>query len=86
MGKCNRDCFSCRFPDCIDSSFSVSDYIELVELEKEIGVFQREDENYYFLDMLAVARTEAKKERAKRRRQEKRVERKARLRGRRKDV
>jgi hypothetical protein len=68
MPRCDRNCFACRFLDCIDASFSPSDYLELVELERDLGIFQPEDEKYFLLDLVAVTKLEEKRKRASARR------------------
>lgn len=60
---CSRDCLNCPFPDCIDDTFTPSDYLDQVEEEKAAGVFQPEDECYFLIDLLAVARSERRRAR-----------------------
>lgn len=68
---CSRDCFHCVYKDCVDGSFSPSDYVELVELEKAVGIFSPEDEEYYEQDLLGVIMLEEKRRRFNQRRREK---------------
>lgn len=34
--KCNRDCFNCPFPDCIEDEMTAADYDEARERDREI--------------------------------------------------
>ena len=68
---CSRDCFHCVYKDCVDGSFTPFDYIELVELEKAVGIFQPEDEQHYEEDLFAVIVLEEKRRRFNQRRREK---------------
>jgi hypothetical protein len=33
--KCNRDCFNCKYDDCINDQMEYGDYAELNEIEKD---------------------------------------------------
>ena len=72
MQRCDKDCFNCRFSDCINGALSPSDYIELVEIEREVGVFQPEDEQYYYIDLLSIVKSYERKARQKKRARNKR--------------
>ena len=34
--KCNRDCFNCPYPDCLEDELTAADYRELAEIDREI--------------------------------------------------
>ena len=63
MAICNRKCADCSFADCIDDSFSPTDYLDLIDLEKSLGVYLPEDEKYFYDDLLIVVLRERRKER-----------------------
>ena len=62
---CRRDCLNCIFSDCIDNGFSACDYLDQVELEKNCGIFQPEDEKYFLPDLLTIVRHERRRARAR---------------------
>ena len=71
---CSRDCLNCPFPDCIDDTFTPVDYLDQVEEEKELGIFQPEDDEFFLIDLLRVVRSERRRERERARVQERRRE------------
>ena len=36
MSICNKDCFHCPYPDCINDEMDHEDYVESAELDKEL--------------------------------------------------
>ena len=36
MAVCNKDCFNCPFPDCINDEMDHEDYLDSAIIEKEI--------------------------------------------------
>ena len=54
MAVCNRKCAECSYKDCIDDTFTPSDYLDLIDLEKSLGMYLPEDEKYFYEDLLAV--------------------------------
>ena len=71
---CFRDCLNCPFPDCIDDTFTPVDYLDQVEEEKALGIFQPEDAECFLIDLLRVVRSERRRERMRARMRERRME------------
>lgn len=39
---CDRDCFHCRFPDCINDGMEAEDYVQSKELDRELTQTQKQ--------------------------------------------
>lgn len=62
MAVCNRKCAECTYKDCIDDTFTPSDYLDLIDLEKSLGVYLPEDEKFFYDDLLAVVERQRERE------------------------
>ena len=64
MAKCDKKCLSCPYPDCINDTVTAMDFLDVVDLEKALGVYQPEDGQWFALELEFFVRRDRRRERA----------------------
>ena len=61
---CDKKCFKCQYADCINDRVTSMDFLDIVDLEKEVGVYQPEDVKWFGVELEYYVRRERRRERA----------------------
>ena len=61
--KCDKKCLKCRYADCVNETVTANDYLDIVDLEKALGIYLPEDEPFFYEDLLRFVRRDRKRER-----------------------
>lgn len=63
MCKCNKKCLSCPYSECINDTVTALDFLDIVDLEKELGIYQLEDEQCFYEELEYFVRRDRRRER-----------------------
>ena len=62
MAKCDKKCFKCQYADCINDRVTSMDFLDIVDLEKEVGVYQPEDVKWFGVELEYYVRRDRRRE------------------------
>lgn len=62
VAKCDKKCFKCQYADCINDRVTAMDFLDIVDLEKEVGVYQPEDEKWFVVELEYYVRRDRRRE------------------------
>lgn len=63
MAKCDKNCLSCVYADCINDTVTAMDFLDIVDLEKALGVYQPKDFDCFFIELEFFVRRDRRRER-----------------------
>ncbi len=62
MAKCNKKCLNCPYEDCINHTVTALDFLDIVDLEKALGIYFPEDEACFLEELEFFVRRDRKRE------------------------